>query len=285
MNIQWYPGHMTKARRAMEEDVRAVDLIIELVDARAPFATRNPDIGNIGQGKDRLIVMNKADLADDESSEMWIRYFKNRGFRCFLMDARSKKDRKQLLSAVESASEKKRERDRKRGILNRPVRAMVAGIPNVGKSTLINTIAEKSSAKTGNRPGVTKGNQWIRLNRSIELLDTPGILWPKFDDQDIAKRIAFLGSVNELIVDTEELAKELISELKRQEKISGMLSRFSMEEMCEPKMFLEKAALQRGCLLAGGIPDSAKIAGIIMNEFRAGQFGKISLEHPLSEEI
>ena len=278
MNIQWYPGHMTKAKRAMQEDVKAVDLIIEIVDARAPLSTRNPDIENLGRGKGRMIVMNKADLADEAMSEAWIRWFEKQGFTCFLMDARSRKNLKLLLKKIEQACAEKRERDRKRGILNRPVRAMVAGIPNVGKSTLINTIAGRSTAKTGNRPGVTRGNQWIRLNKSVELLDTPGILWPKFEDPQVGERIAFLGSVSDLITVPEELASELVRTLRSLGAEKGLEERFGLPEGASPEEILETVAKARGCLGPGGTPDTEKAAGILMNEFRAGTLGRITLE-------
>lgn len=283
MNIQWYPGHMTRAKRAMEADVKAVDLIIELVDARAPMATRNPDIIALGQGKERMIVMNKADLAEELVSAAWVRAFRAEGTECFLMDARSRKNLKQLLNLIEAACAAKRERDRRRGILSRPVRAMVAGIPNVGKSTLINTIAGRSSAKTGNRPGVTKGNQWIRLNRSVELLDTPGILWPKFEDQRIGEMIAFLGSVNEMLAEPTALATELIRFLRARDRADGLYARYELKEGFSAAEILLRIAEKRGCLLSGGVPDCDKAAGIVMAEYRAGMLGRISLEVP--EEI
>lgn len=286
MNIQWYPGHMTKARRAMQEDVKAVDLIIELVDARAPSATRNPDIEALGRGKERVILLNKADLAEDDVSYQWISYFKSLGIPCFFMDARNKQQKKRLMGIIEKAGEKKRERDRKKGILNRPLRAMVAGIPNVGKSTLINTIAGRGMAKTADRPGVTRGNQWIRLNPAIELLDTPGILWPKFEDPDIGLKIAFLGSINEMTVDVTELAAELIRFLRKEDRLGGFLKRYGFEEEAtagggsEMAAVLEKVALRRGCLREGGVPDTEKAAGLLLNEFREGKLGRISLETP-----
>ena len=284
MNIQWYPGHMTRAKRSMQEDVRAVDLIIEIVDARAPLATRNPDIEALGKGKFRIILLNKADLAEDPVSFEWVRYFKAQGYDCFFMDGRSKKNLKRLMVLIERVCAEKRERDKKRGILNRPLRAMVAGIPNVGKSTLINTIAGKSTAKTGNKPGVTKGNQWIRLNKSVELLDTPGILWPKFEDPRTGEIIAFLGSVNEMIVDPVELAVTFIGFLRETGKTEGLYERCECTDEMTPAEILESFAVRRGCLQAGGAPDTEKAAAILMNEYRSGRFGQISLETPPGAE-
>ena len=179
MNVQWYPGHMTKAKRQMQEDLKLIDLIIELVDARVPLSSRNPDIDQLGQNKSRLILLNKADLADERQNEAWKEYFQKRGFHVVKVDSRNGSGMKTIQNVIQEACKEKIERDRRRGIKNRPIRAMVAGIPNVGKSTFINTFAGKACAKTGNRPGVTKGKQWIRLNKNVELLDTPGILWPK----------------------------------------------------------------------------------------------------------
>lgn len=182
MNVQWYPGHMTKAKRQMQEDIKLIDLIIELVDARVPLSSRNPDIDELGKNKARMILLNKADLADERQNRAWMEYFKEKGIYAVSIDSRNKGSMKAVSAAITEACKEKTERDRRRGIKNRPVRAMVAGIPNVGKSTFINTFAGKACAKTGNKPGVTKGKQWIRLNKSVELLDTPGILWPKFDE-------------------------------------------------------------------------------------------------------
>ena len=214
MNIQWYPGQMTKAKRAMKEDVKLVDLVIELVDARAPLASRNPDIDSLAAGKGRVILLNKADRASEKANAAWISYFEGQGLQVMKIDARAKATLKQLNALIQEACKEKIERDRRRGILNRPVRAMVVGIPNVGKSTFINSFAGKAAAKTGNKPGVTKGNQWIRLNKQVELLDTPGILWPKFEDQKVGLLLAFLGSINDEILEKDELASELAGYLK-----------------------------------------------------------------------
>ena len=210
MNIQWYPGHMTKAKRQMQEDLKLIDLIIELVDARVPLSSRNPDIDQLGQNKSRLILLNKADLADERQNEAWKEYFQSKGFYVVKVDSRSGSGMKMIQNVIQEACKEKIERDRRRGIKNRPIRAMVAGIPNVGKSTFINTFAGKACAKTGNKPGVTKGKQWIRLNKNVELLDTPGILWPKFEDQLVGIRLACVGSIKDDILNIEELALWLL---------------------------------------------------------------------------
>ena len=189
MNVQWYPGHMTKAKRQMQEDIKLIDLIIELVDARVPLSSRNPDIDELGKNKSRLILLNKSDLADERQNEAWKTYFQAKGFYVVKVDSRNGSGMKAINNVIQEACKEKIERDRRRGIKNRPIRAMVVGIPNVGKSTFINTFAGRACAKTGNKPGVTKGKQWIRLNKGVELLDTPGILWPKFEDQQVGIRL------------------------------------------------------------------------------------------------
>ena len=276
MKIQWYPGHMTKAIRSMQEDIKVIDLIIEMVDARAPQATRNPDIDRLGKGKGRIIILNKADMADEKATRDWKEYFTSQGYECMYMDSRKKADMRELMACIDRASAEKRERDKKRGIINRPIRAMVAGIPNVGKSTLINTIAGKSAAKTGNKPGVTKGNQWIRLNKQIELLDTPGILWPKFEDEHVGEMIAFIGSINDMIINQTELS----------ECIAGWMIRNKPEELekvygykgSDIHEFIRHVADVRGCLRQGGEPDIEKAEGIFINEFRNGKLGRLTYE-------
>lgn len=280
MHIQWYPGHMTKAVRAMKEDIRLVDLIIELVDARAPMSSRNPDIDELGKGKGRLILLNKSDLADEAGNEAWSRYFKELGFEVLKIDARAKGTLKQISQAVQAACREKIERDRKRGILNRPVRAMVAGIPNVGKSTFINSLAGRACAKTGNKPGVTKGNQWIRLNKQVELLDTPGILWPKFEDQAVGLKLAFLGSINEEILNKEELACELIAWLSGRNP--GLLAeKYGLpDENGTPAEVLGDIAEARSCLKKGGEFDTERAARLLLEDFKNGKLGRITLEFP-----
>ena len=284
MNIQWYPGHMTKAKRMMQENIKLIDLIIELVDARAPLSSRNPDIDDLGKGKARLILLNKADLASERYNEAWAAYFKEKGCFVVKLDSRSKAGMKTIQNVIQEACKEKIERDRKRGILNRPVRAMVVGIPNVGKSTFINSFAGRACAKTGNKPGVTKGAQWIRLNRQVELLDTPGILWPKFDDQQVGIRLAILGSVNDDILNLDELAAELGVFLQKHFR-SCLEERYKAEfpEELEPMQILSKIAEARGCLTKGGEPDISKAASFLLDDFRSGRLGKITLEFPQTE--
>lgn len=279
MDVQWYPGHMTKAKRNMQEDCRLVDLIIELVDARVPLSSRNPDIDRLGQGKARLILMNKSDLADPERSAAWKAWFEARGYFVVLLDARAKNSMKTVHTKIEEACREKRERDRRRGILNRPVRAMVVGIPNVGKSTFINTFAGKAAAKTGNRPGVTKGNQWIRLNKNVELLDTPGILWPKFDDRQVGLRLAAIGSVNDNILDLTELCG-FVTDFLQQENPQILHERYGTEPQMDGWETLEQIARARGCVGKGGEPDREKAARLFLDDFRDGRLGRITLEEP-----
>ena len=279
MNIQWFPGHMTKARRMMEEDIKLIDLVIELVDARLPLSSRNPDIDNLAKNKARLILLNKADLSDERINNQWTDYFKEKGFFVVKLDSRSGAGMKAINGVIQEACKEKIERDRKRGIINRPVRAMVVGIPNVGKSTFINSYAKKACAKTGNKPGVTKGKQWIKLNKNLELLDTPGILWPKFEDQQIGLRLAMAGSINDEILNIAELAVHLIKFLK--ETYPGTISeRYGVEEDTKELDILENIGVKRGCLKKGSVIDIDKAADIIIDEFRAGKLGRISLERP-----
>ena len=280
MNFQWYPGHMTKAKRQMQEDIKLVDLVIELVDARIPLASRNPDIDELGKNKYRLILLNKADLADERQNQQWAAWFREKGFFAVELDARKKNAMKTIQSTILEACREKIERDRRRGIKNRPVRAMVAGIPNVGKSTFINTFAGKACAKTGNKPGVTKGKQWIRLNKNVELLDTPGILWPKFEDQAVGMRLAMIGSMNDDLLNIDELSLELISYLK-QYYPGALAERYQVSEDHErPVEILEEIAGNRNCIKAGGELDYSKAAALVIDEFRSGTIGRITLEWP-----
>ncbi len=279
MNYQWYPGHMIKAKRMMQEDSRLIDLIIELVDARVPMSSRNPDIDEIGKNKFRIILLNKADLADPRFNLLWTEYFKEKGFFVQEINSRSGAGIKNIQPLVQEACREKIERDRKRGIINRPVRAMVAGIPNVGKSTFINSFAGRACAKTGNKPGVTKGKQWIRLNKNLELLDTPGILWPKFEDQKVGERLAMIGSINDEILHADELAIAVISFLQR-EYPEALKERYQINVLEDAYKNLEEICISRGCFQKGRQPDILRASSLVMDDFRSGRLGRITLEHP-----
>ena len=279
MHFQWYPGHMTKARRMMQENIKLIDLIIELVDARVPLSSRNPDIDELGKNKARLILLNKADLAEERMNDEWVEHFKEKGYSAVKVNSKKGGGIKSIQSVIQEACKEKTERDRKRGILNRPVRAMVVGIPNVGKSTFINALAGKACAKTGNKPGVTKGKQWIRLNKNVELLDTPGILWPKFEDQQVGLKLAFIGSIKDEILQTEELASELVRFLKSE--YPGVLEeKYDIPEADDVYECIRNIAESRHCLVRGSELDTEKAAAILLDDFRGGRLGRITLEKP-----
>lgn len=289
MNYQWYPGHMTKAKRMMQENIKLIDLVIELVDARVPLSSRNPDIDELAKNKSRVILLNKSDLADPHYNKQWTEYFKEKGFHVLEINSKSGAGMKSIQGIVQEACKEKIERDRKRGIINRPVRAMVVGIPNVGKSTFINSFAGKACTKTGNKPGVTKGKQWIRLNKGLELLDTPGILWPKFEDQEIGMRLAFIGSINDEILHMDELAMDLTRFL--QKNYPGLLTeRYKLdEEVYENEMaesqedalgMLRRVGISRHCYQKGEELDLLRAAAILIDDFRSGKLGRITLEFP-----
>ena len=267
MHFQWYPGHMTKARRMMQENIKLIDIVVELVDARVPFSSKNPDIDELAKNKYRLIVLNKADMADAKTTAAWQNYFEAKGFFVAKVNSQKGAGMKEVKSLIEKACQEKKARDKKRGILNRPLRAMVVGIPNVGKSTFINSFAGKACAKTGNKPGVTKGKQWIKINKNVELLDTPGILWPKFEDQAVGLRLALIGSIKEEILNTTEMAMEFIGFLKK--SYPGVLvERYSVDESKENLEILEEIARIRGCLMKGNQTDIDKAGRLLLEDFR-----------------
>ena len=277
MNYQWYPGHMTKARRMMQENIKLIDLVIELVDARIPISSRNPDIDELGKGKSRIILLNKSDLADPVWNKKWVEYFSEKGMGVLEINSKTGMGIKSIQGLVQEVCKEKIERDRKRGIVNRPVRAMVVGIPNVGKSTFINAFAGKACAKTGNKPGVTKGKQWIRLNKGLELLDTPGILWPKFEDQQVGMRLAFIGSMNDEILIPDELACDLIGVIR--ELYPGALQeRYDANPSGKPIEILEAVAESRKCYAKGEQLDLVKASGLLIDDFRSGKLGRMTLE-------
>jgi len=307
MDYQWYPGHMTKARRMMQENIRLIDLLIELTDARAPLSGRNPDIGTLANGKSRIVLLNKADLADESQNQAWSEYFRRE--RCLVqcINARTRDSLRSVRALIEEACREKTERDKKKGIVGRPVRAMVAGIPNVGKSTFINSFAGKGVAKTGNKPGVTKGKQWIRLPGNVELLDTPGILWPKFEDREIGIRLALIGSIRDEITDDADLAVWLIRWLEK-EYPGSLQARYGIGETgsapadgaaeggestgsapagsvpagSEPTdsalRVLSEIARVRACLKSGGEYDCDRAATLLIDDLRSGRLGRVTLE-------
>ena len=295
MNYQWYPGHMTKAVRMMQENIKLIDLIIELVDARIPLSSRNPDIDELGKNKSRIVLLNKSDLADPSQNKQWMAYFQEKGAHVLEINAKSGSGVKSINGLVQEACKEKIERDRKRGIVNRPVRAMVVGIPNVGKSTFINAFAGKACAKTGNKPGVTKGKQWIKLNKNLELLDTPGILWPKFEDQEVGMRLAFIGSMNDEIIIQEELACDLIRVISMyypkalaerygwadgSESVADKTEDAAAADMTEAQAveILSKIAESRKCYTKGETPDLGRAATLFIDDFRSGRLGRMTLE-------
>ena len=281
MNVQWYPGHMTKAKRQMQEDLKLIDLIIELVDARIPLSSRNPDIDELGKNKARLILLNKSDLADERYNEQWSAYFQKKGFYVVKVNAKSGAGLKSIQGVIQEACKEKIERDRKRGILNRPVRAMVVGIPNVGKSSLINRLIGKASTKTGDKPGVTRGKQWLRIKGDAELLDTPGILPPKFEDQTVAVKLAYTGAIKDEIMNTELLAYSLCDYL-RDNYPNELCTRYKLDTVEGLKGYevLEKIGKKRGFVISGGEIDMERAANMLLDELRGAKIGHITLETP-----
>ena len=271
---------MTKAKRMMQENISLIDLVIELIDARIPLSSRNPDIDELGKNKARLILLNKSDLADERANKLWMEYFRKQDFHVLEINARSGKGLKAIQGMVREACKEKIERDRRRGIRNRPVRAIVVGIPNVGKSTFINSFAGKACTKTGNKPGVTKGKQWIRLNKELELLDTPGILWPKFDSEEVGRNLALTGSMNDEILQMTELASDLISYLLLHYR-QPLFERYQIGQGDEtPLSVLQHVCEVRKCYKRGQEEDYEKAAFVVMDDFRSGRMGRITLELP-----
>lgn len=280
MNIQWFPGHMAKARREVEEKIRQVDIVFELLDARLPLSSQNPMILSIIKQKPRLILLTKSDLADPKTNQKWIRYFEQQGLTALAIDAQTGTGVKQIFSAAENQLKPLFVAREKKGIRSKMIRAMILGIPNVGKSSLINRLAGRAKTQTGNRPGVTKAQQWIRLKGTMELLDTPGILWPKFDQPEVGFRLAASGAIKAENLPREEVALELIAFLlKRYPTLILQRYRLASQELEALECF-EEIAQQRGCLQKGGVIDWEKAADIVLQDFRSGRIGRISLEAP-----
>lgn len=279
MNIQWYPGHMTKTRRQMEQDIKLVDLVAELVDARIPISSRNPDIDAIVGDKPRLIVLNRADQADPVQTGRWTAYFKAQGHAVLETDAKTGKGVVRFASAVREALSAQIAAWTAKGQVGRPVRAMVVGVPNVGKSTFINQVAHRKSAKAGDRPGVTRGKQWVAVDEKMDLLDTPGILWPKFEDERTGLHLAFTGAVKAEVMDLETLAHHLMA-LLAERYPEAVRERYGIDlpEGAAGWELLEAAARKRGFLISGGEVDLERMARTLMDEFRSGKLGRFTLE-------
>ncbi len=290
-NINWYPGHMAKTRRQIMEDIRLVDIVIELLDARIPISSQNPDIGEIIKNKKKLVVLNKCDLADDKKNKKWIEYFNKKGIPAVLTDANSGKGIDECVRKIEKIMEEDLNNQAQKGRVGRKIRAMIIGIPNVGKSSFINRISKKTSAGVGNRPGVTKQKQWIRINEKVELLDTPGVLWPKFESEEVGLKLAFTGTIKEEILQRTEIAYYLVKFLLEnyfdllceRYKLNPVDVKIELENNERPEneniyeIFL-MIGRKRGCIISGGNIDEEKTARIILDEFKNGKIGKITLE-------
>ena len=280
MNINWYPGHMTGARRKMQEDIKLCDVVIELLDARIPGSSKNPDMDDLIGNRKRLFILNKADMADPAVTAKWVDYYTSQGIKVLTMDSRVRKQTLAVTNAVKEVCKEKLERDKRRGIAARPIKAMVAGIPNVGKSTFINSFVGKATAKTGNKPGVTRGNQWIRISKDINLLDTPGILWPKFEDQQIGLNLAYIGSINDNILELNEVTYNFIEYIK-DNYCNILVERYMIEDVGDSNEIINKIAELKKSIKKGGEPDIDKTCRLILDDFRSGKLGRISLEQPL----
>lgn len=285
MNIQWFPGHMTKARRMIAENVKFVDAVCEVIDARIPMSSRNPDLDDMAGGKPRLVVMNRVDQADPSITRLWSDYFKRSGFAVLETDCKSGMGTKAFLSAVRRLLKPKLDEYAAKGQTGRQLRVMIVGIPNVGKSTFINKIARRKAAITSDRPGVTRGKQWINIDSGLELLDTPGILWPKFDSQEVGENLAFTGAVKDEIMDRETLAANLLLRLRDYypERVEERY-KFSPGRDMSGFDMLEAAAKKRGFLISGGEYDLERMSAVLLDEFRGGKLGRISLEKPPQPE-
>lgn len=279
MIIQWYPGHMAKTKRQILESLKMIDVVIELLDARIPESSRNPDMDSLFQNKPRVVLLNKYDLAEESVTREWIKYFQSKGIGAIGVDSISGKNISRIYPVVREAVKEKFERKAARGIVGQPVRAMVAGIPNVGKSSFINRISSRSITATGDKPGVTRSKQWVKVNKEFELMDTPGILWPKFDDEKVALHLAFTRAIKDEILDTEELAFKFVQEMAII-KPSALIERYKITISEDPLENMMNIGKRRGCIISGGEIDTLRTATIILDDYRSGRLGKISLEKP-----
>jgi len=277
--INWYPGHMTKTRRMLQENLKMIDVVVEILDARAPRASRNPDFDDLFAGKARVVLLNKSDLADSNATKRWITHFNRRGIEAAGISATGGSAKKVAVSLIEKAAKPKVDALKAKGI-NKVIRAMIVGIPNVGKSTLINRIAGQNRAEVGDKPGVTRGKQWVKITPYLELMDTPGMLWPKLEDQELAKHLAYLGSIKDEVMDSEELATDMLSLLQTiaPAQVAERYSKFTTETPKED--LLKTVCLSRGFLLRGGELDTERAAHVSLDEFRAGKVARVTLEQP-----
>lgn len=282
MLIQWYPGHMAKARRMLQENLKLIDVVVELIDARAPAATRNPDFDALFREKARVVLLNKSDLADPETSRAWLAWFRAQGVLAESIVSTSNSGKKQAIALIEQAAAPRVERMRERGV-NKVVRVMIVGIPNVGKSTFINRIAGQVRAQVGDKPGVTKGKQWVKITPHLELMDTPGLLWPKLEVERYARHLAFLGSIKDDVMDVEQLAGELLLELMRRRPEAVMDRYAKTAPDMEPAALLEAVCESRAFILSGGALDTERAARIVLDEYRAGKLARVTLESPDEE--
>lgn len=282
-NIQWFPGHMTKTKRQIQASLKLVDAVAEIIDARIPVSSRNPDLDSIIQNKPRVVLMNKCDMADPSSTQKWINYFKNNGIVAIPIDCKTGRGINKFVSSVNEVLKEKIEKQKAKGLLNPTVRVMIVGIPNVGKSTFINRISKNRKAKAEDKPGVTRGNQWFTINKDFEVLDTPGVLWPKFEDKIVGERLAFTGAVKDQIMDTELLAMRLLDFLKV-EKNPIFVERFKLQnepiEDIESYELLELIGRKRGMLISGGEIDTERAAIMLLDEYRSAKLGKYTFELP-----
>lgn len=287
MNIQWYPGHMTKTRRQMEQDIRLVDAVCEIVDARIPMSSRNPDIDAICGSKPRMIILNRIDMADPNMTRRWAAYFRKKGMMVLETDCKNRKGTGQFAPAVRELLKEKLQKYAEKGQVGRTLRVMVVGIPNVGKSTFINQVAGRKSAKAENRPGVTRGKQWVTVERGLEMLDTPGILWPKFEDPEVGMKLAYTGAVKDNVIDVETLGMHLMELLGRgYPEVLESRYKITVPEEIKGYELLEMAGRKRGMLISGGEVDTERMSRVLLEEYRSGKLGKFTLERPedLEEE-
>ncbi len=281
MNINWYPGHMKKTKDLLQENIKLVNIVIEVIDARIPISSKNPDFDILFKDKKRLIVLNKYDLADPNMNKIWEEYYKSKGWSVVLYNSTNNKELRKLETAIADASKEIVERYKKRGLINKTIKAMIVGIPNAGKSTLINSLAKRKSTKTGNMPGITKGKQWIRVVGNIDLLDTPGILWPKFENKMGALNLAFTGAIKDEVIELEEVSLNFVEKMYEMDKVDAILEKYNIEKGEKAVDILDNIAAKKGYMLVNKTDvDYLRVANLLLNDFRAGKLGRITLEKP-----